>query len=210
MPKVREINQNFTVPNFISVLRIIIVPFFCYYFLKDRLDAAVTLIVFSGLTDAVDGFIARKFNQITELGKMLDPLADKLTQASVAFCLCLKYPELCPFLIVFLIKELSMLVFATRLITLKRKPSQAKWYGKVATILFYISTIAVVFLSKINISSLAFNIIVNSLMLLTTVMMVYAWLQYRKIYLEILASNNPEHAIDIQEQIKRKKIVNTR
>ena len=85
MPQEKKpINQNLTVPNALSVLRIIIIPFFAWFFMHDQLAIAVALLVLSGLSDCVDGFIARKLNQVTELGKMLDPLADKLTQGVVA------------------------------------------------------------------------------------------------------------------------------
>ena len=72
-------NKNLTVPNAMSLFRILVIPFFAYFFLKDNLTAAVIALALSGLSDALDGFVARRFNQITELGKMLDPLADKLT-----------------------------------------------------------------------------------------------------------------------------------
>lgn len=76
-------NKNLTVPNAMSLFRILVIPFFAYFFLKDNLTAAVIALALSGLSDALDGFVARRFNQITELGKMLDPLADKLTQGTV-------------------------------------------------------------------------------------------------------------------------------
>ena len=102
-------NQNLTVPNALSVLRIIIVPFFAWFFLKENLVAAVGLLALSGLSDMFDGMIARRFNQITELGKMLDPFADKLTQGVVALCLAIKFPAICPVLLIFIVKELAML-----------------------------------------------------------------------------------------------------
>ena len=74
MPQEKKpINQNLTVPNALSVLRIIVIPFFAWFFMHDQLAIAVALLVLSGLSDCVDGFIARKLNQVTELGKMLDP-----------------------------------------------------------------------------------------------------------------------------------------
>ena len=73
-------NKNLTVPNAMSLFRILVIPFFAYFFLKDNLTAAVIALALSGLSDALDGFVARRFNQITELGKMLDPLADRRSQ----------------------------------------------------------------------------------------------------------------------------------
>ena len=80
--------------------------------MHNQLIVAVVLLVLSGMTDMVDGLIARKLNQVTELGKMLDPLADKLTQGVVALCLAIKFPVICPVLLVFIAKELLMLCCA--------------------------------------------------------------------------------------------------
>ena len=79
MPQEKKpINQNLTVPNALSVLRIIVIPFFAWFFMHDQLAIAVALLVLSGLSDCVDGFIARKLNQVTELGKMLDIASDRI------------------------------------------------------------------------------------------------------------------------------------
>lgn len=102
-------NKNLTVPNAMSLFRILVIPFFAYFFLKDNLTAAVIALALSGLSDALDGFVARRFNQITELGKMLDPLADKLTQGTVAVCIAVRYPTICPLLFLLVTKELVML-----------------------------------------------------------------------------------------------------
>ena len=102
-------NKNLTVPNAMSVFRILVIPFFAYFFLTDHLAAAVVALLLSGLSDALDGLVARRFNQITELGKMLDPLADKLTQGAVAVCIAIRYPSICPLLFLLVTKELVML-----------------------------------------------------------------------------------------------------
>ena len=107
-PKSR--NQNWTVPNLLSVLRILVIGPFVYFFLHDNLLWAVLMLAFSGLSDMFDGMIARKFNQITELGKMLDPLADKLTQGTIAICLAVKHPRLIPGWLGFVCKELGRLI----------------------------------------------------------------------------------------------------
>lgn len=105
----KPINQNLTVPNAMSVFRILVIPFFAYFFLKGNLTAAIVALGLSGLSDALDGMIARHFNQITELGKMLDPLADKLTQGTVAICIAVHYPSIWPLLALLVLKELVML-----------------------------------------------------------------------------------------------------
>nr|MCR5151173.1 CDP-alcohol phosphatidyltransferase family protein [Clostridiales bacterium] len=74
----------FTVPNLLTVVRIILVPFFAVEYYHRNYLAAVIILAVSGLTDFLDGKIARKFNQVSTLGKLLDPLADKATQITLA------------------------------------------------------------------------------------------------------------------------------
>lgn len=198
-------NQNLTVPNLLSVIRILIVPFFAYYFLKDNIVASVILLVISGLSDAVDGLIARKFNQITELGKMLDPFADKITQATVAICLAIKYPAICPLLILFIVKEFAMLVLAVLLLKKQRKPCAAKWYGKVSTVLFYLSVIVIVTMSIFQVDQAVFKLTANILLAITAVMMIYAGIKYFAVFRNLLRSEDPVDWINLPEEIKTKK-----
>ena len=83
----------FTIPNLMGYFRILLIPVFCYFYIKKQtylLAAGIVLI--SSLTDLFDGYIARRFNMVTELGKALDPVADKLTHAALALCLAFRYP----------------------------------------------------------------------------------------------------------------------
>lgn len=190
------IKKNLTIPNLISILRIIIIPFFIYYFLNHNIVVAATLIVFSGLTDMLDGLIARKFNQITELGKMLDPFADKLTQIAIAICVAINFPILFPFLAIMLAKELAMIFFATLLLKSKKRPSAAKWYGKLGTVMFYLSVtvIIVMHISKVSIDIfLPVSIVLLSI---TVFVMVYSSVQYFKIYKEIKTSESQTVSIN--------------
>lgn len=198
-------NQNLTIPNLLSVIRILIVPFFAYYFMKDNILVAVILIAVSGLSDAVDGFIARRFNQITELGKILDPFADKITQGTVALCLAIKYPVICPLLILFILKELAMLVLAITLLKKKRKPCAAKWYGKVSTVLFYVSVTAIVAMKLFDVTRFTFDLTSYILLIITGIMMAYAAIKYFGIYKQLLHSDDPDHAFNLPQEIKAKK-----
>ena len=127
----------FNIPNTLSVIRIILVPFFVVLYLKESYTAATIVLVASGATDCIDGFIARHFNQITEIGKMLDPFADKLTQAAVAVVLAVKYRQVAPLLALFIIKELCMLLAGFIMLKHGKRPTSAQWWGKLATIIFY-------------------------------------------------------------------------
>lgn len=134
-----------TVPNFISFVRILLIPVFGVLFYKGYLGWSLAILIISGITDFIDGKIARKFNQISELGKMLDPLADKLTQITIAIILFLKFNAVNDSVIrafswiflVFLIKEAIFVIGGVTMIVLGMMPSAAEIYGKVATFVFY-------------------------------------------------------------------------
>ena len=143
-----------TVPNWLSFARIIMVPIFAYLFLNDGIKNnviwAVFVLALSGLSDFLDGKIARRFNQISDLGKVLDPVADKLTQITIAVLLYIKFSSSSESLIktfswiflVFIIKEFVMVLFGGIMIAIGLRPSAAEIYGKVATFVFYFVMIA--------------------------------------------------------------------
>ena len=129
------------------------VPVFIYVFFRDypeNLLKALAVFLFAGLTDVVDGYLARRNNWITDLGKMIDPLADKLMQSSALVCLYIK--ELIPLWIVavFILKELFMIFGA--LLVLKKIKIKVKshWHGKVTTALFYAAIVALVIFEQIS------------------------------------------------------------
>ena len=95
MNRIFKKDQIFTLPNLLSVIRLMLIPLIVYlYCFKKLYGEAVLFIILSGATDIVDGFIARKFNMISDFGKILDPIADKLTQVTVIFCLATRFTEL--------------------------------------------------------------------------------------------------------------------
>ena len=135
----------------------------------------------------LDGYIARRFHQITDLGKMLDPFADKLTQGVVALCIALRFPAIRPLLLLFIFKELLMLGCAVVLLKKHKRPCAAKWYGKVATVMFYVSVSVIVLMDGIGLAKPnTFNISAYVMLGLTGVMMAYAAVKYFQIFLAIL------------------------
>ena len=199
-------NQNWTIPNLLSVLRILVIGPFAYFFLNDQLLWAVAMLAFSGLSDLFDGLIARKFNQVTELGKMLDPVADKLTQATIAVCLAVKHPILIPILLVFVFKELGMLVGGCILLKKKKRPCSAKWYGKVATFSFYISGVVIVMMEGVFHLYTTTTVVISYVLLgITAVFMIYAMVRYFQIFLQLLHSTDPKDNLDMNREIKAKK-----
>lgn len=128
----------FTVPNFLSLFRFALVPLFMWLYLEKKeytLTAAILLL--SGITDIADGFIARRFNMISDLGKALDPVADKMTQAAMLFCLMTSFPHMAIPLILLAIKEIFTCISKIAAIKKTGEVSGARWHGKVTTFLLY-------------------------------------------------------------------------
>ncbi len=141
-----------TIPNLISLIRIFLVPVFAYLFMQGDFVPAVIVLALSGLSDCVDGKIARKFNQISALGKMLDPLADKLTQITLAVLLFITFNRvedamLKAFSWVFLVfigKEFVMVLGSVIMLAIGLRPGAAEIYGKVATLAFYVVMVFII------------------------------------------------------------------
>lgn len=141
-----------TIPNLLSVIRILLVPAFIVLYADGNRIGAIVLLVLSGLSDFFDGKIARKFNQISALGKLLDPVADKLTQLAIAVVLFLQFnsssvESLRVFSYVFLAflgKEALMIIIGAIMVFLGLRPCAAEIYGKVATFIFYVVMILII------------------------------------------------------------------
>lgn len=141
-----------TVPNLLSLIRILLIPVFGVLFYNGHIGWAVVILIVSGLTDFFDGKIARKFNQISELGKMLDPVADKLTQITIAVVIFLEFnkstdPTMQWFkwvFLFFLFKELLMVVVGAIMLACGLRPVAAEIYGKIATFVFYAVMVLVI------------------------------------------------------------------
>ena len=130
--------EFFTVPNLLSYARIILIPFIVWtYYLKMKYLSA-SLIVLSGLTDCIDGYIARHYELITDFGKIIDPIADKLTQITVVACLAYNYPLMLILVGVLIFKELFVGLMGYLVLKATDVVDGSKWYGKMATILFYL------------------------------------------------------------------------
>ncbi len=140
--------EIFSVPNILSMLRIIAIPFYAYIYLTatniEHYIVAAAILAASAITDLFDGYIARKFNMVTTLGKVLDPIADKLTQGVMIICLSITYPPIIILLVIFLLKEGFMAVMG--IINLKKglMLDGALMAGKVCTTVLFISMIAIV------------------------------------------------------------------
>lgn len=139
--------KNFGIPNWLSILRLVLIPvFITVYFLDIPLSGiyAALVLIFSGATDVADGIIARKFNMTSALGRILDPLADKLTQATI--CICLVVSRAAPEWILYILiaKELIMIIVGANFVRKGKEIMSSKWFGKVGTVLFYTVMISII------------------------------------------------------------------
>ena len=135
----------FTIPNIISLFRLMLIPLFVItYFDKSENSYylwSIIIVIVSGLSDIVDGFIARKFKMISDLGKVLDPIADKLTQVVVILSLAINHPILFPMFVVLFIKELLTLFAAAHILSNGVKPISSKWFGKLSTVVIFLTMV---------------------------------------------------------------------
>ncbi len=127
-----------TVPNLLSFFRLCLVPLFIYlYIFRDEYMQVLMLLILSAITDVLDGFIARHFNMVSDLGKALDPLADKLTQAAILFCLAERYPLMLLPLSLLVVKESCCAILSLAAIERTDTVDSADWHGKLNTALLY-------------------------------------------------------------------------
>lgn len=180
----KRINENLTIPNLISAIRILLVVPFVLFFMSEKYILAFATIVLSGISDALDGLIARKFNQISSLGKILDPIADKLTLVVVIICVGILIPSIIPLVVVLVIKDVLMLLGGSYLIKKKITPPAAMWFGKIATIIFYISVTFIVFAKSFF--KFENHIVTMVLLIITTVAMLFALIKYTIIFVKLL------------------------
>lgn len=137
------------VPNILTVLRFFLIPNIVSSLVSGNYILAFVFLTISGLTDILDGYIARKFDFITNFGKLIDPLADKATQLSVLTVLALQNIIPVWILIIVLLKEFVMISGASFLYG-KEFVVSSRWYGKLSTVLFYIAIVASLFINQFN------------------------------------------------------------
>ena len=135
-----------TIPNWMCFVRIALIPVFTVMFIKGMYIPAFIVMIVAALTDVFDGKIARKFNMVSNLGKMLDPIADKLSQMAIVIILIVKFWDgyLKYILFLFIVKELLMIIGGAVLLSKGMRPVAAEVWGKVATVVFYTFMIIII------------------------------------------------------------------
>lgn len=167
----------FNIPNCLCFFRILLIPLFLYvYFVadfKNRYLVAAFVLVISGISDFLDGFIARKFNMVTDFGKFIDPVADKLTQFVVAITLLFSYPLAWVLLIIIILKDLMLTIVGLYLYDYGLKITGASWWGKIATAYFYVIVIVLIGLHIPN-TVISFVLIITGSVLMLLSFILYA------------------------------------
>ena len=141
------------IPNILTIIRFLLIPLILFYIFTGNYILAFVFFTISGITDIADGFIARRFNFVSNFGKLMDPLADKLTQ--VGTLLSLSIVQIIPvwILVIVLFKELIMIVGASFLYG-KDVIVYSKWYGKLSTVLFFVAIVISLLLKQFEVTGI--------------------------------------------------------
>ena len=178
-------DQILTIPNLLSTVRLLLIPIIVWlYCFRREYEAAAAVILLSGATDIADGIIARKFHMVSDLGKVLDPIADKLTQGIIIICLTVRYKQMIFLVILFALKEFCMAAFGW--LSLKRKDSvnSARWHGKLNTVILYAVLLVLILFPSMPLW------LVNLLISVNIIMMFLSLLLYALFYRKVLNGNS--------------------
>ena len=182
------------IPNILTIIRFILIPFIFTSVVNEDFLATIIIFTISAITDMLDGYIARKYNYITDIGKLIDPLADKATQISTL--IALSYIKIIPYWMLILVfaKEGAMIAGASFLYG-KQLVVSSRWYGKLATIVFYIAIVASLAVNNFNIK-IHFDIYIYYLALVLTIFALIMYFRefFKKGYMnkEALSTKNKE------------------
>ena len=172
--------EVFTIPNMLSLFRLALIPVYIVIYLnaKEPHDyyLAGGILAVSCLTDLIDGKIARHFNMISNLGKVLDPIADKFTQLALTICLSVRYPILRSVLVLFLVKEFYQGIVGLIHLRKGQMLPGALMAGKICTTVLFISLTLLVLMPNIRPG------IVNAIALIDTVCLIYSFIMYTLAY----------------------------
>lgn len=172
--------QLLTIPNILSIFRIILLVPIVILYAKEKYVMAILLLFVSGLSDIADGFIARKFNMISAFGKIIDPVADKLTQFSLLLCLSLKHKFILVVVSLFFLKEVLLMTISYNLMKKNNSVNSAKWHGKLNTVIIYSVIVLLIMFPQIP------ENIVNTMCMGVMVTMFISFALYAKMFLENL------------------------
>ncbi len=175
--------ELFTIPNALSLFRLVLIPIYIIIYLNARETQeasgyyiAAAILAVSCLTDLVDGKIARHFNMISNVGKILDPIADKATQFSLLVCLTIEYKVLLTLVVLFVIKEGFQGIAGLFILRKGKILGGALLSGKISTTVLFVSLILMVMMPQMNQQTVHIITIVDAIVLLI------AFIDYARIY----------------------------
>lgn len=166
------------IPNLLTILRFVIVPIFGYFLYTGQYIESMVLFLIAGFTDVLDGYIARKLNIITPFGECMDPLADKLIQATAISILCINGVIPIWVIAIVAVKELIMAGGALVLYRDGKVVVPANWYGKLATCIFYLAIFTAIAIKLGNLNFIYQQTLVNVLFALAILTTLYALIMY--------------------------------
>ena len=167
-----------TLPNVMSISRILLLVPFAWAYLHDMYVWAIVILLISGITDIADGFIARRFNMISTLGKVLDPLADKILVLSALLCM-IEFGWVSSVAVIVIIAREFMVTGLRTVAMGSGKVIAAGFSGKLKTVIQIVTVVLIMFVRAINIDQIAIiNIIVNIAIWLTVFITVYSGAEY--------------------------------
>lgn len=166
----------FTIPNLLSMIRLVLIPVYIVIYLNAteprEYYIAGGILVVSCLTDMIDGQIARRFNMISNFGKVLDPIADKMTQLALTVCLSIRYPLLRFVLLLFLCKEIFQAIAALIMFRRGKALPGAIVQGKICTTVLFVSFIVMVLIPEMDLW------IANTIATIDAIFLAYAFISY--------------------------------
>ena len=172
----------FTIPNIICYVRLLLIPVFCWLYITAETASdylwATGVVLFSSFTDLFDGMIARKFNQVTELGKVLDPVADKLSHAAMAICLLTRYPLMWALVALMAVKEGYMAVMGVKFLKKGKMLDGAMWFGKICTATLFTGLVVLFFFYDMPLA--AANTIIGIMMTVMVITLILYVPEFRK------------------------------
>ncbi len=179
-----SIKKIFTIPNIISFVRLGMIPFIVLSIVKwENTALAALLTLISALTDIIDGKIARRFNMTSDLGKALDPVADKLTLIALFFSCALMNKKLFAVGVLLVIKEIIMAVTGLLAAKSDKQLHSAVWHGKMCTVFSYFLIVVVMLFPSIPLWA------INTGIVICCVLMIYSLAMYVKDRITIIKNN---------------------
>ena len=131
-------DQILTIPNLLTLIRLLLIPCIVWSYLIQRdLWLTAALLIISGATDILDGYIARRFHMVSDLGKAMDPVADKLTQGITLILLITRHRKMLILVLLLAVKELVTGLMGLQVIRKTGRVFGAQWHGKATTVLLY-------------------------------------------------------------------------